>query len=126
MAAAFAVMSITARGVSLAALDCRTFVAAAGRSSPFALAKSGAPRKVGGSIARCTLDSDKKESTPTSQVFGGDGWIAENDGLVRGLPLFLGGGALLAVLLNRSLSGIAPVADSSRLVAMNFANIFLQ
>lgn len=50
----------------------------------------------------------------------GDGWIAENDAVARSMPLMLGSVALVAVLLNRSLSGIAPVADASR-----FSSIFV-
>lgn len=86
-------------------------MAAAGRSLPFGLRSRGSSR--GGGVARCTLETEKKKATTTSKVVEGDGWIAENDGLVRSVPLFLGAGALLAVLLNRAVSGIAPVADSS-------------
>ncbi|XP_072996050.1 protein COFACTOR ASSEMBLY OF COMPLEX C SUBUNIT B CCB4, chloroplastic isoform X2 [Typha latifolia] len=41
-------------------------------------------------------------------------WVSGNDGLVRSLPIFAGGVSLLAVLVNRAFSGIAPVADASR------------
>ena len=41
-------------------------------------------------------------------------WISKNDEFSRSIPIYLGGFALLAVLLNRSISGIAPVADASR------------
>ncbi|KAL5722409.1 Protein COFACTOR ASSEMBLY OF COMPLEX C SUBUNIT B ccb4 [Ranunculus cassubicifolius] len=40
-------------------------------------------------------------------------WISNNDDFVRGLPIYVGGFALLAVLFNRTVSGIAPVADAS-------------
>lgn len=40
-------------------------------------------------------------------------WVRSNDTLVRGLPILVGGVSLLAVLLNRALSGIAAVADAS-------------
>ncbi|XP_072996043.1 protein COFACTOR ASSEMBLY OF COMPLEX C SUBUNIT B CCB4, chloroplastic isoform X1 [Typha latifolia] len=40
-------------------------------------------------------------------------WVSGNDGLVRSLPIFAGGVSLLAVLVNRAFSGIAPVADAS-------------
>ncbi|XP_010907612.1 protein COFACTOR ASSEMBLY OF COMPLEX C SUBUNIT B CCB4, chloroplastic isoform X1 [Elaeis guineensis] len=40
-------------------------------------------------------------------------WVSNNDGFVRSLPIFVGGLALLAVLLNRTFSGISPVADAS-------------
>ncbi|XP_017700386.2 protein COFACTOR ASSEMBLY OF COMPLEX C SUBUNIT B CCB4, chloroplastic-like isoform X7 [Phoenix dactylifera] len=41
-------------------------------------------------------------------------WVSNNDGFVRSLPIFVGGLSLLAVLLNRAFSGIAPVTDASR------------
>uniref|UniRef100_A0A2P2KXX7 Uncharacterized protein n=1 Tax=Rhizophora mucronata TaxID=61149 RepID=A0A2P2KXX7_RHIMU len=41
-------------------------------------------------------------------------WVAENDDAVRSLPINVGGASLLAVLFNRAVSGIAPVADASR------------
>lgn len=44
-------------------------------------------------------------------------WIADliskNDDAVRSLPIYVGGVSLLAVLVNRTVSGIAPVADAS-------------
>ncbi|KAK6922103.1 Cofactor assembly of complex C subunit B, CCB2/CCB4, partial [Dillenia turbinata] len=44
-------------------------------------------------------------------------WIADlvsrNDDAVRSLPIYVGGVSLLAVLFNRTISGIAPVADAS-------------
>ncbi|XP_017700384.2 protein COFACTOR ASSEMBLY OF COMPLEX C SUBUNIT B CCB4, chloroplastic-like isoform X2 [Phoenix dactylifera] len=40
-------------------------------------------------------------------------WVSNNDGFVRSLPIFVGGLSLLAVLLNRAFSGIAPVTDAS-------------
>lgn len=41
-------------------------------------------------------------------------WVAKNDDLVRSLPIYVGGVSLLAVLFNRTVSGVAPVADASR------------
>jgi hypothetical protein len=41
-------------------------------------------------------------------------WISKNDDTVRGFPIFVGGASLLAVLVNRAVTGIAPVADASR------------
>ena len=41
-------------------------------------------------------------------------WVSNNDDVVRSLPIYVGGASLLAVLLNRTVSGIAPVADASR------------
>lgn len=43
-----------------------------------------------------------------------DKWVKKNDEVVRVAPAFLGGSSFLLVLLNRTLSGIAPVADASR------------
>lgn len=40
-------------------------------------------------------------------------WVSKNDDLVRSLPIYVGGASLLAVLFNRTVSGIAPVADAS-------------
>ncbi|XP_059445936.1 protein COFACTOR ASSEMBLY OF COMPLEX C SUBUNIT B CCB4, chloroplastic [Corylus avellana] len=40
-------------------------------------------------------------------------WVSNNDDVVRSLPICVGGASLLAVLLNRTVSGIAPVADAS-------------
>ncbi|KAG5061985.1 hypothetical protein JHK85_003168 [Glycine max] len=39
-------------------------------------------------------------------------WVSQNDDLVRTLPIYVGSASLFAVLLNRSLSGIAPVVDA--------------
>lgn len=36
---------------------------------------------------------------------------------MRSLPIYVGGVSLLAVLFNRAVSGIAPVADASRFVS---------
>lgn len=41
-------------------------------------------------------------------------WVSNNDESVRALPIYVGGFSLLAVLLNRTISGVAPVADASR------------
>ncbi|PWA89310.1 cofactor assembly of complex C subunit B, CCB2/CCB4 [Artemisia annua] len=40
-------------------------------------------------------------------------WVSNNDDSVRSLPIYVGGISLLGVLFNRTLSGIAPVADAS-------------
>ncbi|KAJ7542674.1 hypothetical protein O6H91_09G006300 [Diphasiastrum complanatum] len=42
-----------------------------------------------------------------------DIWIPQNDQLIRNVPLFLGGSSIIAVLLNRTVSGISFVADAS-------------
>lgn len=41
-------------------------------------------------------------------------WVSKNDEVARSLPIYVGGLSLLAVLFNRTVSGIAPVADASR------------
>ncbi|MBA0809186.1 hypothetical protein Gohar_024858, partial [Gossypium harknessii] len=41
-------------------------------------------------------------------------WVSKNDDAVRSMPIYFGGASLLAVLFNRAISGIAPVADASR------------
>ncbi|CAI9092793.1 OLC1v1028126C1 [Oldenlandia corymbosa var. corymbosa] len=40
-------------------------------------------------------------------------WVSKNDDVVRSLPIYVGGLSLVAVLFNRAISGIAPVADAS-------------
>ncbi|KAJ0038098.1 hypothetical protein Pint_23101 [Pistacia integerrima] len=40
-------------------------------------------------------------------------WVTNNDDTVRSLPIYVGGVSLLAVLFNRTVSDIAPVADAS-------------
>ncbi|CAL9102525.1 unnamed protein product [Musa textilis] len=40
-------------------------------------------------------------------------WVSSNNGLVRSLPIYIGGLSLLVVLLNRAFSGIALVTDAS-------------
>ncbi|CAL5014495.1 unnamed protein product [Urochloa decumbens] len=42
-----------------------------------------------------------------------EGWVRSNDTLVRSVPILAGGASLVAVLLNRAVSGIAAVADAS-------------
>ncbi|CAL0314025.1 unnamed protein product [Lupinus luteus] len=39
-------------------------------------------------------------------------WVSQNDDVVRTSPIYIGSASLFAVLLNRTLSGIAPVADA--------------
>ncbi|CAM6029644.1 unnamed protein product [Sphagnum balticum] len=44
---------------------------------------------------------------------GGDGWVQKNDAVVRNVPLVLGSLSMLGILINRSVSGVALVADAS-------------
>ncbi|KAL1317339.1 hypothetical protein HN51_069412 [Arachis hypogaea] len=39
-------------------------------------------------------------------------WVSKNDDVVRTLPIYVGAASLFTVLLNRALSGIAPIADA--------------
>lgn len=39
-------------------------------------------------------------------------WVSQNDDVVRPLPIYVGAVSLFAVLFNRTISGIAPVADA--------------
>ncbi|XP_057448380.1 protein COFACTOR ASSEMBLY OF COMPLEX C SUBUNIT B CCB4, chloroplastic isoform X2 [Lotus japonicus] len=39
-------------------------------------------------------------------------WVSQNDDVVRTLPIYVGSASLFAVLFNRAISGIAPVADA--------------
>jgi hypothetical protein len=41
-------------------------------------------------------------------------WVSQNDDVVRPLPIYVGTASLFAVLFNRAISGIAPVADAGR------------
>lgn len=41
-------------------------------------------------------------------------WVSQNDDAVRTLPIYVGSASLFAVLFNRAISGIAPVADAGR------------
>nr|KAJ0198236.1 hypothetical protein LSAT_V11C700378370 [Lactuca sativa] len=40
-------------------------------------------------------------------------WVSKNDDIVRSIPIYVGGTSLFGVLFNRTISGIAPVADAS-------------
>ncbi|XP_076926855.1 protein COFACTOR ASSEMBLY OF COMPLEX C SUBUNIT B CCB4, chloroplastic [Bidens hawaiensis] len=40
-------------------------------------------------------------------------WVSNNDSAARSLPIYVGGTSLLALLSNRTASGIAPVADAT-------------
>ncbi|XP_010044676.2 protein COFACTOR ASSEMBLY OF COMPLEX C SUBUNIT B CCB4, chloroplastic [Eucalyptus grandis] len=66
------------------------------------------------------LRSVRASSSPPGQYRGPQpkrdlvaDWVPNNDGTVRSLPIYVGGASLLAVLFNRAVSGIAPVADAS-------------
>jgi hypothetical protein len=52
---------------------------------------------------------------------GGDGWVQKNDAVVRNVPLVLGSVSMLGILINRSVSGIALVADASRFAHLSLS-----
>ncbi|OAE18973.1 hypothetical protein AXG93_461s1140 [Marchantia polymorpha subsp. ruderalis] len=62
-------------------------------------------RRAHGLCVRSRLDGTPRDS--------GDGWVVENAETVRSVPLFVGGGSLAAILLNRAFSGISSIADAS-------------
>lgn len=47
-------------------------------------------------------------------------WVSQNDEAVRQMPIWVGGISLLAVLVNRAISGIAPVSNASRFLSFRF------
>ncbi|KAL9275945.1 COFACTOR ASSEMBLY OF COMPLEX C SUBUNIT B CCB4, chloroplastic-like protein [Drosera capensis] len=60
-----------------------------------------------GDVFRCSVSGGlKPRSNPVAD------WVKENDDTVRSLPIFFGGFGLVVVLVNRAVSGIAPVADA--------------
>lgn len=75
----------------------------------------------------CFIRASSNSQVPntTTPLFGGykgpkpkrdrvADWVSNNDDTVRSLPIYVGATSLLAVLVNRAVSGIAPVADASR------------
>ncbi|CAM8956182.1 unnamed protein product [Rhodiola kirilowii] len=71
------------------------------RNSPF-------PRFV-----RCSAELQASYRGPKPKKEWIAEWVSNNDDAVRSLPIYVGGGSLLAVLVNRTVSGIAPVVDAS-------------
>ncbi|KAJ8760985.1 hypothetical protein K2173_022023 [Erythroxylum novogranatense] len=63
--------------------------------------------------ASSSSDSHVRYKGPKSRRDWVADWVSNNDDTVRSLPIYIGGAALLAVLCNRAVSGIAPVADAS-------------
>ncbi|KAI7754693.1 hypothetical protein M8C21_005312 [Ambrosia artemisiifolia] len=57
------------------------------------------------------LQGGYKGPRPKTEVIAD--WVSNNDDAVRSLPIYVGGISLLAVLFNRTASGIAPVADAT-------------
>ncbi|KAH6756389.1 cofactor assembly of complex C [Perilla frutescens var. hirtella] len=62
---------------------------------------------------RVSLNSEGESQVPKPKRELLAEWVSKNDDVVRSLPIYIGGASLVAVLLNRAVSGIAPVADAS-------------
>ncbi|CAK9146261.1 unnamed protein product [Ilex paraguariensis] len=75
---------------------------------PYSLRRFSFPRFI---RASSTSQGDYKGPKPKREWVAD--WVSRNDDAVRSLPIYVGGASLLAVLVNRSVSGIAPVADAS-------------
>ena len=59
----------------------------------------------------------RKSTSAVASEGGGDtqeDWWKANDSTIRSLPLALGAAGGFLVVLNRTLSGVAPVADAGR------------
>ncbi|DBA89905.1 TPA: hypothetical protein ACH3X2_004397 [Trebouxia sp. C0005] len=52
-------------------------------------------------------------ATASSENAGNEGWFGANASRLRALPLVAGASGIVGVLLNRILSGVAPVVDAS-------------
>ncbi|KAH9609159.1 hypothetical protein KSS87_002385 [Heliosperma pusillum] len=72
------------------------------------------PRFTTNAFSSNTFQSESRYSTPKPKRNRIAEWITENDDVARSLPIYVGGFSLLAVLINRAVSGIAPVADAGR------------
>ncbi|GAB2220539.1 hypothetical protein Droror1_Dr00008199 [Drosera rotundifolia] len=60
-----------------------------------------------GDVFRCSVSGGlKPRRNPVAD------WVKENDDTIRSLPIFVGGFGLVVVLVNRAVSGIAPIADA--------------
>uniref|UniRef100_A0A7N0TRC5 Protein COFACTOR ASSEMBLY OF COMPLEX C SUBUNIT B CCB4, chloroplastic n=1 Tax=Kalanchoe fedtschenkoi TaxID=63787 RepID=A0A7N0TRC5_KALFE len=64
-------------------------------------------------FVRCSSELQARYRGPKPKKDWIAEWVEKNDDAVRSLPIYVGGGSLLAVLVNRAVSGIAPVADAS-------------
>ncbi|KAL3501268.1 hypothetical protein ACH5RR_035717 [Cinchona calisaya] len=69
------------------------------------------PRSV--TVKSSSLNSQGNYQGPKPKKEWVADWVSQNDDVVRSLPIYVGGLSLLAVLFNRAVSGIAPVADAS-------------
>ncbi|XP_021747770.1 protein COFACTOR ASSEMBLY OF COMPLEX C SUBUNIT B CCB4, chloroplastic-like isoform X2 [Chenopodium quinoa] len=79
---------------------------------PFRYHRSSSPTFPRFSIS-CSFQSEGFKGPKPSRNLVAD-WVSNNDNVARSLPIYVGGFSLLAVLFNRTVSGIAPVADASR------------
>ncbi|XWS34898.1 hypothetical protein CRYUN_Cryun21dG0076400 [Craigia yunnanensis] len=64
------------------------------------------------SIMSCSIQQGSYKGPKPTRDWIAD-WVSRNDAAVRSLPIYVGGASLLAVLFNRAVSGISPVADAS-------------
>ncbi|KAH9301517.1 hypothetical protein KI387_013100, partial [Taxus chinensis] len=58
-------------------------------------------------------EKEKKYRGPLPKNDVIEEWIRKNDTVARTAPVYAGCASLAAILLNRSLSGISPIADAS-------------
>ncbi|WCJ21745.1 cofactor assembly of complex C [Euphorbia peplus] len=63
--------------------------------------------------ASSSSNSEERYRGPKPRRNVVEDWVSNNDDTVRSLPIYVGGASLLAVLFNRAVSGIPPVADAS-------------
>ncbi|KAL0032202.1 hypothetical protein WJX77_010710 [Trebouxia sp. C0004] len=90
-------------------LPCRTSVCIRSFASTFTAPALGYRR-------RLKLDKRgafKSGAIASSEDAGNEGWFGANASRLRALPLVAGASGIVGVLLNRILSGVAPVVDAS-------------
>ena len=58
-------------------------------------------------------DSDDDRRVVVDEYDDDDDWVKKNEDIVRAYPLVVGVTAVIAILVNRAVSGIAAVADAS-------------
>ena len=81
-----------------------------GGSTTRALRASPTTRTPARPIVRAAASSSSSPSPPGSDPDAD--WVTSNPDAVRAAPLVAGGASVVALLLNRALSGVAPVADA--------------
>ncbi|GLT74255.1 hypothetical protein SLA2020_460610 [Shorea laevis] len=81
-------------------------------ATPFPWNPTSARLRPSSNVRRCVRVSSKYSGPKPTRDWIAD-WVSKNDDAVRSVPIYAGGVSLLAVLFNRTVSGIAPVADAS-------------